>query len=64
MYVYCRLLPVLVERSPTRQCVIASVSWVSEMIQATAWVWETIADNHKTGKHQIHEDALSNIQVC
>ncbi len=51
MYVYRRLLPVLVERSPTRQCVIASVSWVSGMSQATARVWETIADNHKSRKH-------------
>jgi len=43
MYVSRRSSPALVVRSPTRQCVIASARWVSEMILATAWVWETIA---------------------
>jgi len=43
MYVHGRSSPALVVRSPTRQCVIASARWVSEMILATTWVWETIA---------------------
>jgi len=43
MYLCCRLSPALIVRSPTRQCVIVSARWVSEMVLATAWVWETIA---------------------
>jgi hypothetical protein len=43
MYVHHQFSLVLVVRSPTRQCVIASARWVSEMILATAGVWETVA---------------------
>jgi len=43
MYLHRRSSPALVVRSPTRQCVIASARWVSEMILASARVWETIA---------------------
>jgi hypothetical protein len=43
MYLSCRLSPALIVRSPIRQCVVVSARWVSEMVLATAWVWETIA---------------------
>ncbi len=43
MYVYGRVSLVLVVRSPIGQCVIPSARGVSEIISATAWVWETIA---------------------